>query len=386
MEYQRSLQYVKAFVDNYYSKHTKPCYVYHNKKHITDVASHVKDMAAYYQLNERDRFIVLAATWLHDLGYMTDKGNHEEAGATIAESFLAEQGFSSKDIDAVKCCIMATKVPQEPLILLEQIVCDANLYTLGTADFFKDDKLLRKEKKLLHHGEIKKKKWWHETISFLESHNYHTEYCRMLLNTGKHNNLCKLKEKLGQQGNSGIQSKVEKPVRGIETMFKISSGNHQRLSDMADNKAHIMITVNSIILSAIISLVLRKIGEYHYLVMPILLLLSISLITMIFAILATRPTLPHGTFTKADVSNKVVNLIFFGNFYKMNYEDYDSGMQQVMADKGFLYGTLKRDIYAQGVVLGRKYYLLRLAYNVFMYGLIISVLAFVVALACANLL
>jgi hypothetical protein len=175
--------------------------------------------------------------------------------------------------------------------------------------------------------------------------------------------------------------KKERPDKGIETMFRVSSSNHQRLSDMADNKAHIMITVNSIILSAIISLLLRRLEDYSYLIIPTFIILMVSLTTMIFAILATRPSLPEGRFSAEDVDNKKVNLLFFGNFYRMNLQDYVAGMRNVMADREFLYGSLIIDVYSQGVVLGRKYRLLRISYNIFMFGLIASVLAFIIAAA-----
>jgi hypothetical protein len=164
-------------------------------------------------------------------------------------------------------------------------------------------------------------------------------------------------------------------------MFRISSSNHQRLSDMADNKAHIMITVNSIILSAIISILLRKLTEYEYLIIPTFILLSISLLAMTFSILATRPSIPTGIFQRSDVDERRVNLLFFGNFYKMPLEDYTYGMVKMMEDKEFLYGSLIKDVYAQGVVLGKKYRLLRIGYNIFMFGLIASVIAFIIASA-----
>ena len=105
---------------------------------------------------------------------------------------------------------------------------------------------------------------------------------------------------------------------------------------------------------------------------------------MIFSILATRPAIPRGVFTQDDIDSKRVNLLFFGNFYKMHLEEYKAGMLKVMDDNDFLYGTLIRDVYSQGVVLGRKYRLLRVAYNIFMYGLILSVLAYIVATAIEN--
>ena len=140
-----------------------------------------------------------------------------------------------------------------------------------------------------------------------------------------------------------------------------------------------MITVNSIILSAIISILLRKLDENSYLMIPSFMLLASSVITMIFSIVATRPSIPNGYFSKKDLEEKKVNLLFFGNFYRMSLPEYKEGMEMMMADEDFLYGSLIMDGYAQGKVLGRKYRLLRISYNVFMFGLILSVLAFIIA-------
>jgi len=170
--------------------------------------------------------------------------------------------------------------------------------------------------------------------------------------------------------------KKKKTEKGVDTMFKISSSNSQRLSSMADNKAHILITVNSIILSAIISLVIRKLDADTYLIIPTIIILGVSLSSMIFAILVTRPDISKGTFRARDLANENINLLFFGNFYKMPLEEYEKGMIQMMGSSEFLYKALIRDVHTQGGVLGRKYRQLRLAYNIFMFGLIIAVCAF----------
>lgn len=298
---------------------------------------------------------------------------------------------------------MATQMPQKPEGLLQQIVCDADLYHLGTDKFPERNKILRKEIEAIKHLEISKQQWREKNIEMLQSHQYHTDYVRLLLGDQYNKNLQKLisKQAEAEQNNIALatpntatpaptpmaneKKKKDRPERGIETMFRITSGNNQRLSDMADNKAHILITVNSIILSAIISLVLRKIEENSFLAVPSFILLTVSLLSMIFSILATRPAIPHGEFTQEDIDKKRVNLLFFGNFYKMNLEQYAAGMLKVMDDTDFLYGTLIRDVYSQGVVLGRKYRLLRAAYNIFMFGLIISVLAYIIATVINNI-
>jgi predicted metal-dependent HD superfamily phosphohydrolase len=396
-------------------------FVYHNLTHTQGVVKAASEIANHYQLNEKDFFIVTTAAWFHDAGYFTDYSNHERKGADIASTFLRSLNIEEEIIQAIANCIMATKMPQNPKNKLEEIVCDADLYHLGTDLFSEKNKLMRREIETKKGIVIGKDEWRKGTIRLFESHHYFTDYCQLLLNDRKKQMLDKLKNKAAEKEakiketatppepvskpeekikqipvisittdttnplteiplpKKKKEEKNTRPDRGIETMFRITSNNNQRLSDMADNKAHIMITVNSIILSAIISLLLRKLEEYNFLRWPTYLILVVSVVTIIFSILATRPSLPSGRFTQADIDEKKVNLLFFGNFYRMDLTDYSSGMLQLMSDRDFLYGTLIKDVYFQGVVLGRKYKLLRISYNIFMYGLIASVLAFVAA-------
>jgi predicted metal-dependent HD superfamily phosphohydrolase len=417
MNYQQLLKQVSDYALDYFQTHTHTNLIYHNRQHTEYMAGKATQIANHYQLTDRDYFAVLAACWFHDLGYMIDINRHEEESAAVAEAFLRKQQVSEEDITAVKNCIMATKMPQQPANLLEKITCDADLFHLGTDDFADNDKKLLKEINALHGTDMSRQQWRLKTIQFLEDHYYHTDYCQVLLNDAKNKHLQKWKAKAakaedetpvatmapaetamsdmketapapvllpGFSTNAPKVSKKDRPDKGIETMFRISSSNHQRLSDMADNKAHIMITVNSIILSAIISLLLRRLSDYEYLIIPTFILLSVSLLTMTFSILATRPSLPPGLFTRNDVDDKKVNLLFFGNFYKMGLDDYTYGMVKMMEDKDFLYGTLIKDVYTQGVVLGKKYRLLRIAYNIFMFGLIGAVIAFIIASAWFN--
>jgi hypothetical protein len=171
------------------------------------------------------------------------------------------------------------------------------------------------------------------------------------------------------------------PDQGIQTMFQISAANHQPLSEMADKKAHIMITANSIILTAVISLLLQKIRQEHLLAIPIFILISISLAAMIFAIMATRPTIGKKRYSITDLKTKKINLLFFGNFYRMDPGEYKEGMMQMIKDADWLFNSLIVDSYIQGVVLGRKYRWLRRSYSTFMFGLIAAVIAFLLAAA-----
>ncbi|PJJ83320.1 Pycsar system effector family protein [Mucilaginibacter auburnensis] len=401
MNFQQLLHEIKQYTLNYFETHEDATLIYHDIEHTRRVVQQTANIADHYQLSDEDYFVVMAAAWFHDLGYFVNKTEHEENGARMAAEHLQRLGVDEAVIEKIKGCILATKMPQRAVGLLQEIVCDADLFHLGTEQFADRSKLLKKEIEAIKGIKIDKKTWREKNIEMLRSHQYYTDFVKLQVKDQYEKNLQKLLSKQHEEGPEPIQksdsaiapqfvatgekkAKADRPERGIETMFRITSGNNQRLSDMADNKAQILITVNSIILSAIISLVLRKLDEAAFLTIPTLILLSVSLASMIFSILATRPAIPSGVFTQDDIDSKRVNLLFFGNFYKMHLEEYAAGMQKVMDDKEFLYGTLVRDVYSQGVVLGRKYRLLRVAYNVFMFGLIISVLAYIIALIINN--
>ena len=403
MNYSDLQNRVSVFIHDYFVNNTDGRLVYHNQHHTERVVAAATQIANHYQLDERNFFIVQTAAWFHDIGYFTNIAAHEEQSALLAETFLKEHEVPDDLIAEIKDCIAATRMPQSAVKLNEQILCDADLFHLGTDEFSTLHKLLRKEIEALKGRSISKEDWRKGNIHMLSMHRYYTDYCRLLLDDKKQKNLEKLQRKAEAadqpapvpvaapvttaaplvempEHKEGKKKDKDKPERGIETMFRITSNNNQRLSDMADNKAHIMITVNSIILSAIISLLLGKINnKQDYLAIPTYMILAVSVSTIIFSILATRPSLPKGTYTEQDLTDKKVNLLFFGNFYKMSLDAYTDGMRQVMADRDFLYGSLIKDVYSQGIVLGRKYRLLRISYNIFMFGLIIAVLAFVTA-------
>lgn len=404
MNYVQLLEEVKQEVTRFYHTHDTDALPYHNLDHTRAVVANAGRLARHYQLSDRDFFIVATAAWFHDAGYyISGMQGHEAAGVEMASAFLRSRQAGEEDIAQVSRCIMATRMPQAPEGLLEQIVCDADLYHLGTDQFPDQNKKMRKEMEGRAGHKIDKQQWRENTIQLLQSHHYHTDFAKTQLDNTKAQYLDKMKLKWQETQDEAAsetvvptaavadtkvtvkpveetkKGKPDRPDRGIETMFRISSNNHQRLSDMADNKAHIMITTTSIILSVLLSVLLRKLEDNPHLIIPTILLLTICVVTMVFCILATRPAIPGGTFTQDDIDRKKVNLLFFGNFYKMNFEDYDKGMRTMMNDREFLYGSLTRDVYSQGIVLGRKYRLLRAGYNVFMFGIIVSVLAFTLA-------
>ena len=190
--------------------------------------------------------------------------------------------------------------------------------------------------------------------------------------------VAKLSKKV-KKAKKAKEAKDQRPTRGIETMFRTTSKNHMELSAIADNKANIMISINSIILSVMVSVLIRKLEEYPHMTIPAVLLTIVCLTTIVFAVLATRPNVSKGRFEPEDITNKKANLLFFGNFHRMKLEDYQWGMQEMLKDADYLYGSMIKDIYFLGAVLGKKYRLLRMSYTIFMFGFVLSILGFIIA-------
>ena len=140
-----------------------------------------------------------------------------------------------------------------------------------------------------------------------------------------------------------------------------------------------MISVNAIILSVIISVLLRRFEQSPHLIIPTILLLLVNMSALIFAVLATRPHIPDRTASTKDISRQKANLLFFGNFYRMEVGSYVSSMFDLMQDSKYLYTSLMRDNHSHGVVLAKKYKLLRISYSVFMYGIVVATIAFILA-------
>ena len=170
--------------------------------------------------------------------------------------------------------------------------------------------------------------------------------------------------------------KIKMSERGVETVFRTTSRNHLRLSAMADAKANTLISISALLISIIISFLADSLDVQPFLTIPTSLLLLICVLTIVFATLSTRPKVTKLGLTKEDIKQRRGNLLFFGNFYQMPLEDYEWGMNELMTDREYLYSNLTKDIYFLGLVLAKKYKFLSIAYNVFMYGIIVSVASF----------
>src|SRR5690606_29744297 len=113
---------------------------------------------------------------------------------------------------------------------------------------------LRKEWELTNVRCFSNDEWNLGNIDMLKNkHKYYTDYAKENWEPLKEKNIKKIEKKLEKEGGKkeSSESKKEKEPksdRSVDTLFRVTLNNHTRLSDIADSKANILLSVNAIII------------------------------------------------------------------------------------------------------------------------------------------
>lgn len=379
----------EEFATQKLSSDSNPSYLYHNLRHTQRVVNSTIELIEGEEVGEKDAEVLKVAAWFHDLGYTVSYDNHEEESCTLAKEFLEDKKVSKEFIDKVCALIMATKKDYEPANTMEEIIRDADSSHFAVKSFLATSELLREELSSLGIKTCTIGEWRKENVHLLRSkHHYYTDYAKENWQKGKDKNIKKLikakkkNKKLIKKESLKAKFKGELPDRGIQTLYRVTLRNHMKLSDIADTKANILLSVNAIIISMALANLIPKLDNpsNDYLFYPTFLFIVFSIVSMVMSVLATKPNVTSGQFTEEEVTSKKVNLLFFGNFHKMQLAQYAWAMKELIKDKDYIYSSLTKDLYFLGVVLERKYRLLRWTYTIFMVGMVLSVIVFGIAL------
>jgi HD superfamily phosphodiesterase len=374
----------EEFATEKLTKKLPPYAKYHDLAHTQTVVAEVKDLAAKEGLDENTIRCLALAGWFHDLGYLQKVQGHEALSADMIEGFLQRHTVSDEELKLVHRLILATDMEQKPTDKLEKLMRDADLAHLGLDVAAERTELLRQEREILSGRSIKKSEWDKMNVDFFESHGYFTDAAKEKYGLAKETLLKSLKKKVKKKSKKKPKKqdseKAKSKGRGVETMFRVTLKNHTALSQIADNKANIMLSINAIIISVVLSSLLPKLDNNAYLLWPSVLLLTVCIVSVIFATISTIPKVTRNGANPEMVKKRQTNLLFFGNFQGLDLDVYIEGMKDLMDDDDYLYETLIKDLYYLGKVLNKKYHYLRLCYTVFVIGIVLSVIAYMVSL------
>lgn len=173
-----------------------PAYItYHTADHTKKVLEAVEKLAAMEGISGNDLILLKTAALFHDTGFLQHHHEHEELSCKIARKYLPEYSYTPEQTEQICRMIMATKLPQKPIDKLEQILCDADLFYLGT-EFYEEaaGKLFEEFKKTNQF--LSETEWLIRQNDFLYNHQYFTESAKGLLNEQKNKTLQQLQLKL----------------------------------------------------------------------------------------------------------------------------------------------------------------------------------------------
>ncbi len=179
---------VQAYVEDLFKRFHNNNLQYHNLAHTQSVVERSYEIFDACLISEKELPELIAAAWFHDTGQLFGVLlDHEERSVAIMKDYFEKQQYFTENIDVVANCILATKIPQKPNALLQEIICDADTYNLGTEDFIKTDARLKKEMELRNNSPVRD--WDRHTLSLLIEHEFFTPYCKERLNNGKQRNV-----------------------------------------------------------------------------------------------------------------------------------------------------------------------------------------------------
>jgi predicted metal-dependent HD superfamily phosphohydrolase len=381
-------RYVQQFYENYVDEK----YLYHNFQHTRDVTDSVKRLVTGYNLSPVDQESLMLASWFHDTGYNKGAENHEERSVENLREFLSHYDYPLDRIEEIAKLILVTKISNPPQTLMQEIMRDADYSHLGSELYWDRCSRVRQELLMTQRSFMTEEEWVQFELDFITNHTYYTDLARQFYDNGKFKNIKQLRKYQqriapGEEVEDKKRKKKKKTEklkeinlgRGVETMYRNTYRTHISLSSIADNKANIMLSINAIIISILISNLVPQFKKHPNLIWPTFILLGVCLSALVFAILSTRPKITKGMVTREDIEQKKSNLLFFGNYYNMELKDFQFGMMEMLHDNDFLYSSMTRDLYYLGKVLAAKYRYLNICYGIFMFGLIVSVISFGIA-------
>ena len=365
--------YVKQLLNSSLSS----SHYYHNWDHTREVWEEARDLGQAAQLPDDQLEILQLSALFHDTGFVKSYSDHETHSKTITQEYLKNQSYSDDKLQQILLTIEATRVPHRPADKIGSLLQDADLASLASPKWESYNINLRKERAALEQKEFTDLDWAQLNLEFYKNTVYQTLEGKTKYDEQKKNNRDALKDQsklIKKQSNPSLIN----GNRTAELLFKTALRNHINLTQIADNKANIMLTVNAMILTFAMPILFQKasIRENWYFAGPFSIIGFCCIISIVYATLATQPGKFQGKFKADDMEAGKGSLFFFGNFFATSLDDYTAAMKKALANEDRLDDSAILDLYFMGKSLGRKFLLLRQCYSFFLFGIIIGSVLF----------
>lgn len=379
----------EKYIKNLLAEQMNKNFLFHTQGYAKKTIGKAEKILEDSEVSKNDRNEILIATCFIHAGYAVDYNNHVEESVQLASNYLQDNNVDKDKIDKVLDLIRSAWNNKEPKSVSEKIVKDVRTWFYASDDFEEMLQLLRLELENFDKSVPDMDTWRLDYVEELRiKHRFYTEYAKENWQEEKEDNILSLisrlqkAEKTERKEVLKAKLKDESPQRAIQSLYRIELRNHIKLSDIADTKANILLSVNAIIISLLLANLLPKLDtpSNSYLIYPTVIFVLFSIASMIMSVLATRPKVDNADVVENEINKKDTNYLFFGNFHTMNVKDFKSKIRDIIKSQDTIYDSLSMDLYYLGKVLQEKYRLLRWTYTIFIIGIILSVVAFGFAL------
>lgn len=378
----------RQYVLNLFNQKNDSRLVFHSYRQASEIVKNVNVLAQANGSTEGEWEVAVLAGWFFNVGYLFDYKNPAPKSMELADKFLMAHRFSKEKKSQILETIKIVHAGQPSNKPEPQMLSDAVNSVLYGENFSETTSLLQLERELLLDQKYSPSEWSEYNMQQLREARFFTSHAKVNFEPLTAGHLVALKQKLGKQRKREEEqiaptdrkfNYLEPRINsGVQTFFRTNYRTHINLSAIADQKANIMISVNAILISVIISVIsYRNMTETNPAVlMPVLIFLVTGLASLIFAVLAARPKVTSIINDGTPIEEAKKHLVFFGNFVSLKVEKYEELMEEMFQDTELLYGNLSRDLYYLGKVLDRKYRFLSISYNIFMVGFVATVMTF----------
>ena len=295
------LRATALYVQEYYNNHFSEQYSFHQYNRTVNIVRNCDALGMRMNLDKQNLKILHLTAWFLELGYCRDYYNYQEHSVQLAREYFKTTAPDDDIMEQIEEAILSTRVPQQPVSAIAQIICDAGMYHLAGKDTFANAELLRAEYAAIVQKEFTDEEWINENIKMISDNFYFTAAAKDVYQKRKDKNLSVFKKKLNKINQKEtleqpgeiltenpeiiIEEEELKLERGVETFFRITERRNMELSKNAHDKASLLISVNAIVISIVLSVLFTKLEDNTYLLFPTLMLVISCTLTIIFAIL-----------------------------------------------------------------------------------------------------
>lgn len=366
---------------------------YHDFARTREVVAACKEIAKGSALGCEARDVASLCAWFWDTCYTSGSDDHATSLALCLD-FLAQQQADHASGGQIAACFGGARSSARPApapgAAVEEasaadVLHDARLAVLAERDYVERIELLRFELQRRSGKMFTDVEWTQHCIAFLGANPYRTRFAQRAFGSGRAANMARLQTLLRKQlreerERADDQSDVaKKGARGAESLYYHFTRIQLGLTSIADHRTSTMIHVNAIMMSLVLALLARRIEAEPDLLAPTVFLLLVNLAVVFISINSMRAAKER--LSEAEARLRDANVISVSNDTRLSLAEFTGQMEQLIADPRQFQRKVLEHLYFARVISHQRSKALRLTYRVFLYGITIAVIGFVVVMA-----